>query len=373
MTPEKSVAEQLKEGDECDEHMQSSLREEKDGVGRVRKREGAVRRSPRAHMKRGRQAEAEGDDVRLKESEREREKEGEGEGDSRNDSQKFSVEKEVLKVGERAKRKVLVAGEDESKSQKEIKPLRQQKARKAIKYLDDSEEESECAGGEGGRGKKEQAILTISGTSGKALGLASPHKKAASSPRRQTTPDRDEYLVKQPGLTFDKEKSASPIKPVKKSKDGSSAGVHAPSSPVVKLAQKSISSPAKLVSKPSTKPVTPVSKPASKSVKPVSTPSSTTPSGKSKPSRASSYRNYMNRSGPKAPGSKVVPDGEENCFEGLTFVITGVLESLEREEAADIVKRCRLYMYIVHVCHAHVHMYMYVMHMYMLHVHVALD
>ena len=31
--------------------------------------------------------------------------------------------------------------------------------------------------------------------------------------------------------------------------------------------------------------------------------------------------------------------GAENCLDGLTFVITGVLESLEREEAADIVKK----------------------------------
>ena len=32
--------------------------------------------------------------------------------------------------------------------------------------------------------------------------------------------------------------------------------------------------------------------------------------------------------------------GAESCLEGLTFVITGVLESLEREEAADIIKKC---------------------------------
>jgi len=31
--------------------------------------------------------------------------------------------------------------------------------------------------------------------------------------------------------------------------------------------------------------------------------------------------------------------GEENCLEGLTFVITGVLESIEREEAADLIQR----------------------------------
>jgi replication factor C subunit 1 len=31
--------------------------------------------------------------------------------------------------------------------------------------------------------------------------------------------------------------------------------------------------------------------------------------------------------------------GAENCLEGLTFVITGVLESLEREEATDVIKK----------------------------------
>ena len=31
--------------------------------------------------------------------------------------------------------------------------------------------------------------------------------------------------------------------------------------------------------------------------------------------------------------------GAENCLDGLTFVITGVLESLEREEATDIIKK----------------------------------
>lgn len=31
--------------------------------------------------------------------------------------------------------------------------------------------------------------------------------------------------------------------------------------------------------------------------------------------------------------------GAESCLEGLTFVITGVLESLERDEATDIIKK----------------------------------
>ena len=58
-----------------------------------------------------------------------------------------------------------------------------------------------------------------------------------------------------------------------------------------------------------------------------------------KPSRSDSYRSYLNRSGPKAPGSKPIPEGEEDCLDGLTFVITGVLESMEREQASDLIKK----------------------------------
>ena len=31
--------------------------------------------------------------------------------------------------------------------------------------------------------------------------------------------------------------------------------------------------------------------------------------------------------------------GEENCLEGLTFVITGVLEGIERDDAVDLIQR----------------------------------
>ncbi|XP_028621086.1 replication factor C subunit 1 isoform X3 [Grammomys surdaster] len=51
------------------------------------------------------------------------------------------------------------------------------------------------------------------------------------------------------------------------------------------------------------------------------------------------YRSYLNREGPKALGSKEIPTGAENCLEGLTFVITGVLESIEREEAKSLIER----------------------------------
>ncbi|RKP07687.1 replication factor RFC1 C terminal domain-containing protein [Thamnocephalis sphaerospora] len=45
------------------------------------------------------------------------------------------------------------------------------------------------------------------------------------------------------------------------------------------------------------------------------------------------------RAGPKAPGSKEIPQGAPNCLQGLTFVFTGELDSLSREEATDLVKR----------------------------------
>ncbi|XP_040191058.1 replication factor C subunit 1 isoform X2 [Rana temporaria] len=51
------------------------------------------------------------------------------------------------------------------------------------------------------------------------------------------------------------------------------------------------------------------------------------------------YRSYLSREGPKALGSKDIPQGADNCMEGLTFVITGVLESIERDEAKSLVER----------------------------------
>ncbi|KAI5088040.1 replication factor C subunit 1 [Silurus meridionalis] len=51
------------------------------------------------------------------------------------------------------------------------------------------------------------------------------------------------------------------------------------------------------------------------------------------------YRNYLNREGPRALGSKEIPQGEENCLEGCVFVLTGVLESLERDDAKSLIER----------------------------------
>jgi replication factor C subunit 1 len=46
-----------------------------------------------------------------------------------------------------------------------------------------------------------------------------------------------------------------------------------------------------------------------------------------------------NKAVPAAAGSKEIPVGEENCLAGLSFVFTGVLESLEREQGQALVKQ----------------------------------
>jgi len=56
-------------------------------------------------------------------------------------------------------------------------------------------------------------------------------------------------------------------------------------------------------------------------------------------SRGQQYRAYLNRAGPSAPGSKTIPEGAPGCMTGLTFVITGVLESLERDETKELIEK----------------------------------
>ena len=57
------------------------------------------------------------------------------------------------------------------------------------------------------------------------------------------------------------------------------------------------------------------------------------------PAKKLKYLDYLNRGGPSAPGSKPIPEGESGCMIGLTFVITGVLESLEREDAQELIQK----------------------------------
>uniref|UniRef100_A0A1A9WWE9 Replication factor C subunit 1 n=1 Tax=Glossina brevipalpis TaxID=37001 RepID=A0A1A9WWE9_9MUSC len=51
------------------------------------------------------------------------------------------------------------------------------------------------------------------------------------------------------------------------------------------------------------------------------------------------YQKYKNRSSVLNHGCKEIPEGKPDCLAGLTFLVTGVLESLERSEAEDLIKQ----------------------------------
>lgn len=52
------------------------------------------------------------------------------------------------------------------------------------------------------------------------------------------------------------------------------------------------------------------------------------------------YRDFKTRAtAPAASGSVELPEGEENCLTGLTFVFTGVLDRLSREDGQQLVKK----------------------------------
>ncbi|KAE9620696.1 putative replication factor C subunit 1, P-loop containing nucleoside triphosphate hydrolase [Lupinus albus] len=51
------------------------------------------------------------------------------------------------------------------------------------------------------------------------------------------------------------------------------------------------------------------------------------------------FMNFGERKDPPHKGEKDVPEGAPTCLAGLTFVISGTLDSLEREEAEDLIKR----------------------------------
>uniref|UniRef100_A0A8C4YVD7 Replication factor C subunit 1 n=1 Tax=Gadus morhua TaxID=8049 RepID=A0A8C4YVD7_GADMO len=66
---------------------------------------------------------------------------------------------------------------------------------------------------------------------------------------------------------------------------------------------------------------------------------STTEDAEKKKGNSSGFRDYLNRDGPRALGSKEVPKGAANCLEGSVFVLTGVLESMERDDTKSLIER----------------------------------
>ncbi|KPI93596.1 Replication factor C subunit 1 [Papilio xuthus] len=47
---------------------------------------------------------------------------------------------------------------------------------------------------------------------------------------------------------------------------------------------------------------------------------------------AALYKNYLNRSGPKHLGAKEIPKGTPDCLKDCAFILTGVLDSFEKED-----------------------------------------
>lgn len=54
---------------------------------------------------------------------------------------------------------------------------------------------------------------------------------------------------------------------------------------------------------------------------------------------AALYQQFLHRGGARNPGSKEIPEGADYCLAGKSFLVTGVLESLEREEAEELIKK----------------------------------
>ncbi|XP_045503036.1 replication factor C subunit 1 [Colias croceus] len=51
------------------------------------------------------------------------------------------------------------------------------------------------------------------------------------------------------------------------------------------------------------------------------------------------YQKYLHRAGPKNLGSKEMPEGAPNCLKDCAFLLTGVLDSFEREEIVEAITK----------------------------------
>ncbi|KRZ20095.1 Replication factor C subunit 1, partial [Trichinella pseudospiralis] len=51
------------------------------------------------------------------------------------------------------------------------------------------------------------------------------------------------------------------------------------------------------------------------------------------------YQRFLQREGPRALGTREIPKGAENCFQGLTFVLSGILETVDREDVKLLIQK----------------------------------
>ncbi|KAJ3072599.1 hypothetical protein HDU98_003322 [Podochytrium sp. JEL0797] len=142
---------------------------------------------------------------------------------------------------------------------------------------------------------------------------ATPQKKAptpivADATKKATSPTRPVVAVK-----------SSPMKPVE-----SPAKVSKKTSPVKPVVR--VETPAAASKNPS---------PAKRAMPSVDVPDVAA----EEPPKKKAYGSWASKAGPSAPGSKQIPVGEPNCLAGSTFVFTGELTSITRDDAQDLVKR----------------------------------
>ncbi|KAK3087946.1 hypothetical protein FSP39_012701 [Pinctada imbricata] len=158
--------------------------------------------------------------------------------------------------------------------------------------------------------KKEEKSSLASKLSSKA--------KAAETPERQSDKKEVTLVADTPIQTKKSPKKPSPKK----------------GSRVVFTPKKSPGESEKASTPKSDKPVTPAS------VQKKTSPSKTSPETPASLKKGNpSFRSYLAREGPRSLGAKEVPEGGDNCLEGLTFVITGIQESFERDELKSIIEK----------------------------------
>ncbi|XP_006787317.1 replication factor C subunit 1 [Neolamprologus brichardi] len=179
------------------------------------------------------------------------------------------------------------------------------------------------------KGSDEKQVLTMS-----------PKKKATDAPGSSSNTSVSEDVVSpSPKKTTNPVKASSKLAMMKKKDDDKNEGVKSKTPTKMKISPKkephaSSISEKTFTPKTGTTPTTLKTSPK----KPEST--STSPDDQEKKkANSSAYRNFLNRDGPRALGSKEIPKGAENCLEGCVFVLTGVLESMEREDAKSLIER----------------------------------
>ncbi|XP_013131181.1 replication factor C subunit 1 [Oreochromis niloticus] len=181
------------------------------------------------------------------------------------------------------------------------------------------------------KGSDEKQILTTS-----------PKKKAtdAAAPGSSSKTSVSEDVVSpSPKKTTAPVKASSKLAMMKKKDDDKNEGVKSKTPTKMKISPKK-EPHASSISEKTFTPKTGTTPTALKTSpkKPEST--STSPDDQEKKkANSSAYRNFLNRDGPRALGSKEIPKGAENCLEGCVFVLTGVLESMEREDAKSLIER----------------------------------